>query len=871
MDSRTLAFRDQIMEATEGRGVDIVLNSLAGEFLVQSMSCLASGGRFLEIGKRDIYENANLGLGAFRANQSFAAIDMAQILQHDAATTRRLLEEIATLTAEGKLRPLPLRARPLGEAADALRELAQGKHVGKLVLEVPTAPPSCEPSAPPPFRGDATYIVTGGVRGFGLVTAEWLAANGAKHLVLVGRSGTANPEARNAMERWKTGGVEARIVAADISDSGEVLRLLSEIRAQMPPVRGIIHAATRYESATLPNVDDGNFAASVGAKSLGAWNLHMATAGMPLDFFVMYSSVAGVLGNPGQAAYAAANAFLSGLAAMRRAQGLPATVVHWGVVSDAGHVADHAGIGALLENRGLGGMTAWESAEALGDLMSGNAMEAVVARIRWTTEAGSLGLGADVPRLSELAGASSATADSDSGGSIRESIMALAPEERLAAMTTDLIGQLAEVLRLPVASIEPGAPLQELGLDSLIAIETVIRIERRLGVSLPQGTIASNTTVGDLAAKLLHLIGTTQAAAVESSAAGKDVPQGGATQRAMPAQPETTDTRLVGDSAMETAGVGFHAEWLALRAAEKLLLGRGVKTAHARLARLMPVFRILLRNDRLWALKNLRLVFGDNLNDGQRQALAALAMENHLKSYLESAFSHELEFSFENYAELLELAGDGGVILCGVHLGSWEPFLRWAPDIGLRLAAVYRKARNPLAERAFQERRSLYGIEWIPSDDSRAITQAVEDRKIVAFMTDLNSYETKVYADFLGVPASFAPGSCALSVLKGAPIVPAVGIRQSGGKVSATFARALRPDIGRPLGTEIAKLAADLNAIFTPWILEYAEQYNWLHPRWRCRPDGSLWTLSTPDEVIAAARNAPCPAVPRRVLDLLPS
>ncbi|MBE2181076.1 MAG: SDR family NAD(P)-dependent oxidoreductase, partial [Chthoniobacterales bacterium] len=875
MDSRTLAFRDRIMEATSGRGVDLVLNSLAGEFLVQSVACLAPGGRFLEIGKRDIYENSNLGLGAFRANQSFSAIDMAQILQHDAETTRRLLKEIAELARTGKLQPLPLRTRPMDEAGDALRELAQGKHVGKLVLEAPAPAPDGQPTTNPPFPPDAAYMVTGGVRGFGLATADWLVANGARHLALVGRSGNISPGTRKVLDRWKAAGVNARIFPADLSNRDEVARLFREVGAALPPLRGIIHAATRYESATLPNVDEKNITTSMGPKSLGAWHLHTASAGIPLDFLVLYSSVAGVLGNPGQAAYAAANSFLSGLAAMRRAEGLPATVIHWGVVSDAGHVAEHAEIGSLLESRGLAGMTASESTEALGDLMAAGAEDAILARIRWTGEQGGLGLGVDVPRLGELMGVSSAATSSGSGGSAREAILTLPSAERLPAMTADLVGQLAEVLRLPAASIEPGALLQELGLDSLIAIETVIRIERRLGVSLPQGSIAANTTVGDLAAKLLHLISTTQpglpAADTTSPVAADNAAPANTTHPAATGDPGEMDKHFGPEIQKETVGAGFYLEWLALRSAEKFLLGHSVESARTRLAQLMPICRTVLRSDWQWALKNLRLVFGDNLNDRQRRSLAALAMENHLASYMDSAFSHELEFSFDNYAELLELAGDRGVILCAVHLGTWEPLLRWAPDIGLRLAAVYRRARNPLAERVFQERRSRYGIEWISSDDTRAITQAVEDRKIVAFMTDLNSYETKIHADFLGVPASCAPGPYALSVLKGAPIVPAVGIRQSPGKVSATFARALWPDTGRPVQAEIARLAADLNAVFTPWILEYAEQYNWLHPRWRCRPDGSLWTLQTPEGVIARERTAPCPAVPRRVLDLLPS
>jgi KDO2-lipid IV(A) lauroyltransferase len=299
---------------------------------------------------------------------------------------------------------------------------------------------------------------------------------------------------------------------------------------------------------------------------------------------------------------------------------------------------------------------------------------------------------------------------------------------------------------------------------------------------------------------------------------------------------------------------------------EKFLLGRDILSARRRLASLLPVFRAALRQDWRWSLKNLELVFGPNLDEQQRRKLALLAMENHLASYLESGFSHGMEFEFDNYAELLELAGDRGVILCGVHLGSWEPFLRWAPDIGLRLAAVYRKARNPLAERTFQQRRALYGIEWIPSGDVRSIAQAIDDRKIVAFMTDLNTYESPIFPEFLGAPASFAPGPCALSVLKGAPLIAGVGIRHSASKVGATFAPAIWPDMERPIAAETSSLAVKINDAFAPWILEYAEQYNWLHPRWRGRPEGRVWTLKTPVKEMAMARTAPYAVPSERLL-----
>ena len=865
MDSRTLGFRDEVMRATGGRGVDTILNSLAGEFLVQSLACLAPGGRFLEIGKRDLYENSKLGLAAFRANQSFTAIDMAQVLLHDPEKTRSLLRDIAEMLAKKEIKPLPHRTLPLEEAPAALREMAQGTHLGKLVLEVPPSPDAPEALAPP-FRNDAAYLVTGGVRGFGLATADWMVSHGARHLALVGRSNQKSAVLSSALERWKKSGIEVRVFAADLAERGAVEKIFAGIRESMPPLRGIIHAATRYESATLANADEETLRASFGAKACGAQHLDACSEGLELDFFVLYSSVAGVLGNAGQAGYAAANAFLQGLAAKRRAEGRPALVVHWGALSDAGHVADHAEIASLLESRGLGGMTAAESTVALGQIMRSSAGEAVIARIRWEDAAG-LGIGADAPRLRELV-AISASGSSGGGKSAREAILSLPAEERLPAMTADLAAQLSEILRLPEASIEPGASLKDLGLDSLISIETVIRIERRFAVSLPQGWITADTTLEDLAGKLLHLIGTTSAtpsSVADTPVASIDRP----TPPAIKNAGHSTGTELPADNMSDGVSAGFYVEWLALRAMEKLLLGRDIGSARRRLSRLLPVFRTALRHDWKWSLKNLELVFGPNLDEAQREKLALLAMENHLASYLESGFSHGMEFEFDDYAELLELAGDRGVILCGAHLGSWEPFLRWAPDIGLRLAAVYRKARNPLAERTFQQRRSLYGIEWIPSGDVRAIAQAIDDRKIVAFMTDLNSYESAIFPDFLGVPASFAPGPCALSVLKGAPLIAGVGIRQSVSKVAATFAPALWPDLDRPMAAETSCLAAKLNEFFGSWILEYAEQYNWLHPRWRCRPDGSVWTLKTPAKEMAMARTAPYTVPSERLLRVI--
>ncbi len=354
-DSRSLAFADDILTVTNGEGVDVVLNSLAGEAIRRNLSVLKPFGRFLELGKRDFFENTPIGLRPFKDNISYFGIDADQLLTGRPQLAARMFREVMALFREGALTPLPSRVFPAERVIDAFRTMQQARHIGKVVVSLADARPAVErpTTAPVPLRlvKDSTWIVTGGLSGFGLESARWLAAHGVGHLVLVGRRGLDTPGAREAVDDLTTQGIQVKALACDISDPAAVARMVEHVRKTCPLIQGVLHAAAVFDDALVQNLDAARMEAVLAPKLLGAWNLHQATLGIPLEHFVLYSSITTAIGNPGQANYVAANAGLEGLAEMRRHLGLPAVCVGWGPIGDAGYLTRNEAVRDSLGQR----------------------------------------------------------------------------------------------------------------------------------------------------------------------------------------------------------------------------------------------------------------------------------------------------------------------------------------------------------------------------------------------------------------------------------------------------------------------------------------------------------------------------------------
>ncbi|MBZ4422809.1 type I polyketide synthase [Myxococcus sp. RHSTA-1-4] len=509
MDSRSLAFADEVMRATGGRGVDLVLNSLTGEALVKSLEVLAPYGRFLELGKRDIYDDVRLGLSPFRKSLSYSSIDLMGMSEARPELFASLFAEVMQRVEDGTFEPLPVRVFPASDAEGAFRYMAQAKHIGKLAVsmkdpEARIAPVEADALG---IRADASYLITGGLGGLGLAVARWLVERGARHLALVGRNA---PPARagEAIRALEAAGARVHVAAADVSREEDVGRLLSELRAHLPPLRGIVHAAGLLDDHTLLELSDAHFRKVAAPKVQGTWNLHARTLGEPLDFFVMYSSAAVLLGSPGQGNYAAANAFMDALAEQRRSLGLPAMSIQWGAFSEVGLAAAADVRGDRLSYRGVGSLSPVEGVAALARLLE--RPRPVVGVLRFDARqwfefyprTASVPFFAELPRESEAPRAGSAE-----GASLRQALEVAPPAGRLEILEGHLREQLGRVLRIPASRIDRTAPFKSIGVDSLMSLELRNRIEAGIGLKLSAALLFTYTHTAALAEHLLERLG----------------------------------------------------------------------------------------------------------------------------------------------------------------------------------------------------------------------------------------------------------------------------------------------------------------------------------------------------------------------------
>ncbi|MCY7388570.1 MAG: type I polyketide synthase [Burkholderiales bacterium] len=520
-DSRTLSFADDILAATDGRGVDIVLNSLAGEAINRNLRILKPFGRFIELGKRDYYENTKIGLRPFRNNISYFGVDADQLMSERPALTRRLFGEMMRLFEEGVLHPLPYHAFEAEDIVDAFRYMQQARQIGKIVITyhheiVPTHVAQLVPSvegmdataASLPQRlilsANAAYLVTGGLTGFGLKSAEWLASKGAKHLVLVGRRGAATDEASVAIEALKAAGVEVFAAACDVSDEKALSKLLGEIAVAMPPLKGIIHAAAVIEDSLIRNVTAEQLHKVLAPKVLGAQYLHALTLDSQLDLFVLFSSATTLFGNPGQGSYVAANAALESLATSRRNAGLPATCVRWGAIDDVGFLARNEKLKDALQHR-MGG-TALHSEAALDELenmLLANRSGLGVMELDWRALARFLPTAAS-PRFNDLAKLGGDAQGEETNADDIQRLLAELPDEALLPTFIDMIKvEVAEILRASVDKLDTNQSMFEMGLDSLMGVELAIALEGRFGVRLPVMALSESPTIAKLAARMI--------------------------------------------------------------------------------------------------------------------------------------------------------------------------------------------------------------------------------------------------------------------------------------------------------------------------------------------------------------------------------
>jgi acyl transferase domain-containing protein/acyl carrier protein len=513
-NSRSVEFADEIMHITEGKGVNIVLNPLADEFIIKSFSILAEHGCFLEIGKRDEWDQQKAAL--IHPTLRYYRYDLGTEMLNDLPFIRNMLNQILVDLEKGVLLALPIEIFAIASACDAFRHMAQAKHIGKIVLTQEDETPS--------IKEDGTYLITGGLGGLGLITAQWLISKGAKNLALMSRS-QPTPEIEAMLDDLCTKGVRILATQGDVAAQGDVEQVLHQIESEMPPLRGIIHAAGVIDDGLLSEQTWSRFKTVMNPKIDGAWNLHSLTLNSNLDFFVLYSAGASLFGSPGQGNYASANAFLDGLAHYRRCLGMPALSINWGAWAEVGMASR---VSSQSQRRwasqGMNLINPVQGMQALQQLLEQQAVQAAVLSIDWKKFGGRKSDSSIQPLLRQMVSYTEQAYSSETGQLSLEQIKALSMSEREPTLQAYIRQQVVKILGLnPLESFSSLQPLIGLGMDSLMAVELKNKIGNDLRIDIPITYFLEEATVADLSTKLQQTMENTTQTTEQRSNSGETI------------------------------------------------------------------------------------------------------------------------------------------------------------------------------------------------------------------------------------------------------------------------------------------------------------------------------------------------------------
>ncbi|KAI0435050.1 putative polyketide synthase [Xylaria sp. FL1042] len=478
--SRDPSFAKHVLKATNNKGVDIIVNSLAGKLLDASWNLLAPHGRFVEIGKRDLHQNKSLEMEPFRKALSFMHVDVVQLTDNKPATVQRILQQIVRLLDQNIIQNIsPIKAFPLAEVGRAFRTMQAGEHIGKLVL-VPSATDMVKANQHRELavlQPEATYMIVGGLTGIGASVAKLLVERNAKNLLLVSRNATSRPGTAAMTKELAATGCNVIAKDCDVGNMASLKALVDEChKAGMPVIKGIIHGGMVLQDSILERMTWAQWESALNPKLLGTRNID-ELFGDQLDFYVMLSSGVGVMGNPSQANYGAGGSYQDAVARHRASKGWAGVAIDLGVVQSVGFVAETASVEERLSKAGHRPLS---EAEVMGLVEYGIRKPRRSLRTSHAASGFIQAMAAD-PRFALLKNAAVQTNAGGAGSRasgvgkevrLSEQIaQAKSADEATAAVQQAVVTKISDMFVIQESEIDPGLPLSEYGVDSLVAVE----------------------------------------------------------------------------------------------------------------------------------------------------------------------------------------------------------------------------------------------------------------------------------------------------------------------------------------------------------------------------------------------------------------
>jgi acyl transferase domain-containing protein/NADPH:quinone reductase-like Zn-dependent oxidoreductase/NADP-dependent 3-hydroxy acid dehydrogenase YdfG/acyl carrier protein len=503
---KNLEFVSGITNDTDGYGVDVVLSALPGEVMYQSLALLASYGRYVEIGKKDIIDNAGLPLQFFSKNLSFSSLDVDKILNEQPARVKALFKDVFTHFENGDFKPLEVSVFPATQIREAFELVEKGQHIGKVVIDMENKDIEImrTENGAASLKG-ATCLITGGTQGLGLQLAKWLADKGIGCVVLASRSGLSDSIRDEVMNYFEEKNVMVRIEKMDVSSFEQVNAVAASIAAELPPLKMVIHSAMVLDDGLLEDLTEQRFMKVMRPKIDGAINLHRALLEKTKpDYFICISSISSLIGNPGQGNYVAANGFMDAFTFYRKSLGLPCTTLNLGVLLETGVVQRDKNLQIILESAGIRGFSNQDVINGFETILSHPAEQAGFFDIDWARWS------ASNKKLSGISffrkyieeGRMNQGSNKEQMDFVRQ-IMEMDAKEKHAFVVSTLRTILSEILKMPEENVNPEKGINLLGIDSVMVVELISAILKKFGVSMNPMDFLSGPTINDVAVSVL--------------------------------------------------------------------------------------------------------------------------------------------------------------------------------------------------------------------------------------------------------------------------------------------------------------------------------------------------------------------------------
>lgn len=507
-NSDKLDFVDQLCVLTEGKGVQVVVNSAAGVAREQAFKVLAEFGRFVDLETKDNSHNRTIPLEAFNKNRRYARVNLDAWLAANPLSVNLLLQESAKLFSKNVLPGIT--ATNVFSIAD-VQSAYEAQHSGTkpVLLEMDAAAIKVKVEKKQTWlTANGTFIITGGTSGFGLTIAHWLAERGAKRLVLISRSGINSVEGKAVCAQMESLGAQVQVKCVDISNAEAVQQLVASVDDAVYPLRGIFHCAGVLEDGPLVSMTEEKFNMVIKPKMEGAWNLHRATLALQhsqLELFVMFSSVSSMMGNPQQANYIVANSFFDNFAYYRRAQGLASTVINLGALGETGMVARNQSVQDILAEQGISGISNQYALQQLGNALEQQAVQVGILDIDWNVWFKANANSLNSSRYKHLIAQLESESDSAANNEFMQSLKAMPPQERQGAIESAVKQKISDLLRIPLDQIDSGNSLSSMGVDSLVTSELSVRIKKDLSLNVNSMILLSSPSLAQLAIQLTQM------------------------------------------------------------------------------------------------------------------------------------------------------------------------------------------------------------------------------------------------------------------------------------------------------------------------------------------------------------------------------